>query len=439
MMIEQFPNLKRKASRWQQLPAQGEEDAGGFDFDITRISVLLSLRDLSADPVQWEAVKRYISNAPNAGDRQTIAGAFSTAMEAVKEFPTARDYIVTNKGKRRRRVNLAGNPGAQARQDEHDELIRLARTVWSEPDNLGDVLGDLEKATIRAAVPADQKPVLAEVYEWARSWADVRYRFLNHALRDDPVEFVHFKGGDHNPLMAKGIAANSLVHSSDVRNDYKIINVLRAGGFGKVNTRGFDATDREFFQTLYGITPTEASQVDKYSGVVTGLRMGLPPVFKYCADFIDAYINWRIKVLEAARRMLLVQDSVKYPKNPPDKRFPTKDQAIADLHKAYQELMGPADDSYKSHFLPALRKLLREASKYNAFNRESYNALETASRRTITSVTSCTLPNEIPELRNSNQFRMMRTQFPGQNVRLIMPTGTSLLVAPRTPRMGSRA
>jgi hypothetical protein len=251
MAAPQYPNLKRKASRWHTRPPPGGEDGPDIEVEKDRASLLLFVRDLAADEEQWHSLVDSIANSMEAQDATSVSFALGQALFDRQHI--AHDYIPRRGTGKRRRLRLLGNPDAGPHVGEHDELINLARTVWNDPCDLGDVFERLYAANLIPQPPAE-RPSLQDVFGWARCWAEVRYRFMNHALKDDPLEWVNFMTG---PAAGKGNAANELVHSSDVIVDCQVV------AFSRVGRYGFNNTDRRVFNRLYLLTLQEGQQLGK--------------------------------------------------------------------------------------------------------------------------------------------------------------------------------
>ncbi|RWA03611.1 hypothetical protein EKO27_g11488, partial [Xylaria grammica] len=255
-------NLKRKASRWQTLPPPGTDDAQA---DSGKYSLLLFLRDLDASPGKWDEFIASLQDSPGAIDEKSTMAALLQAAQETQIV--TQDYLVDSdirgRDPKRRRLDLYGNQAAGAQMAEFDELINLARTVWTDPDNLRDLLGELYMANL-GVLPGDPNYTLDKIFGMARHWGEV-----------------------------------SIVHESNVLLDATVVQFLPAGGVG------FNAQDRLIFQELYLLTPEEGRQLVEFTGAATGLRIGLPQVFDFCVNFINAYMDWRVRVLESARKQTL--------------------------------------------------------------------------------------------------------------------------------------
>ncbi|KAJ8107286.1 hypothetical protein ONZ43_g6781 [Nemania bipapillata] len=349
--------LKRKSSRWQLLPDPTQTTDAGEPV-MGRYSLLLFLRDLEAGTGRFDQFIQGLQNAPGVQDEKSTMAAVLAAALNVQVI--SQDYAATTgHNAKKRRVDLVGNEAAGEHLAEFDELVALARTVWSDPDDLRDILGDLYTLNLRPLEEGGRYP-LSTIFDWARDWAEVRYRFANHALRDDIHQWAKY---DDGPAHVKGNNANAAVHNSNVLLDAQLVE------FTSRHSTGYSDTDRDIFWELYLLTPEEGRQLSQYSGVSTGLRIGLPEAFGYCVDFINAYMNWRIKVLESSRRQ--VMSTADWRNNKAKK----KKHSLKEAHYLrFSNVIGPVDNDFSS-FIEILKELLLQAEKQNAFNRSTFTAL----------------------------------------------------------------
>lgn len=166
------------------LPGQGD----GQDIEIgkgqgkNRYSLLLFLRDLEAGDRKLKEFVEGLQNAPGVMDDSSTMAAVLEAALQIKNI----DYDYINPATpyaKKRRLNLYGNDDAAAHVAEHNELTTLARTVWTDPDDLRDVIGDLYHMNLRD-LEEGTRYTLDDIFDWSRSWSEVRFRFLYQALRD---------------------------------------------------------------------------------------------------------------------------------------------------------------------------------------------------------------------------------------------------------------
>lgn len=407
--------LKRKASRWQTLPPRGEENGPDIEIDNERYSLMIFLRDMKADEEKWSEFMELLLNAPGIIDESSIAAQLLEAVQSIDNID--HDYInPATPNAKRRRLDIVGNAAAGETIAEYTELIHLARTLWQNPEELDDIIGDLYQHHLGQQY-GDENYSLDSVFGLARSWGEVRYRFMNHLLRDDPHMGTTYNAG--RPL-AKGNAANAMVHESNVLLDSRIVE------FSDVNGIGFTPADRAIFEQTYLLTPEEGRNVIKASSPNLGLRIGLPQVFSYCARFIDALVDWRVRVLEASRKQALASTAYRQANGHANK------QAVLNArHQSNHRGLAAVDQPYANDFIPTVRLLLGEAYAQNAFNKATFDKLETTVRTITQEIQRSQMNRVSPELaRNFNHSRLVNS-FPGQT--LVRPTGTSIINPPRRP------
>ncbi|KAI0118347.1 hypothetical protein GGR51DRAFT_213013 [Nemania sp. FL0031] len=414
-MATAYNRLKRKTSRWQNLPVPGQENPEDDPVDTTRYSLLLFLRDLEAGEGRLKEFVEGLEDAPGVLDEKSTMAAVLAAALQLKSMD--HDYV-DSKGRtsaKRRRIDLYGNDAAADQIAEYNELVNLARTVWSDPNDLRDILGELYGLNLRKLTEGGRYSI-PDIFEWARAWAEVRYRFLNHSLRDDPNLWVNFNAG---PYLTKGNAANAAVHESNVVLDSQMVE------FKNVRGTGYTDRDRDIFNQLYILTPEEGRKLLQYSGTSTGLRPGLPAVFDYIIDFINGFINWRVRVLESARRQILADQAYKNARQPN-----AKNAVRARLNQPIIQNLRSIDGTYTNDFIPTVRKLLKEAEEHNAFLANTYNIFTNICNRFIPAVRNHAMNTYTNDLRYNTQFQRSLATFPGPRT-LKRPTGTAMILAPR--------
>ncbi|KAI1335295.1 hypothetical protein F5Y15DRAFT_428320 [Xylariaceae sp. FL0016] len=347
----------------------------------------------------------------------------------------ARDYV--RRGLRRsadatetlraEEVTLKGNESA-------GELFKEIRkrdnkTLWTKPlldriivDDLDDWLSKLVNENYLHGWNTFGNR-LNPLFDWAKHWAEVRYRFLNHALQDDPDE----RRGAINTGRgrAKGNSANKLVHESNIENDCWLVNTQIVGSYG------FNAQDRLLFQSLCRFAPEDAQQLSTCMGSHTGLPSDIPPLFDYIASFINEFINWRVSILENARLAHMRDPTVL---NAASQR--QRDTAQDNLFRAFQPLLQRVDNLYRRDLVPCVNQLVTEArGPEKAVHRTSFNTFCT---------TASTLGQEVQNS-PANTYRGGRvpryaTGFPGIiGTRVPRPTGTSMVTQRNTRTRNSPA
>ncbi|TRX98592.1 hypothetical protein FHL15_000666 [Xylaria flabelliformis] len=411
-------SLKRKASRWQTLPSAVEEtDTDMIDNETEKYSLLLFLRDIDSSPTALLEFVDALQNAPGSlDDTSTIAATLAAALDTkLIDF----DYIDPElPDTKKRRLNLYGNSAAADQIAEYDSLVKLARTVWTNPDDLRNFIGKAYQDNLRQLADGHDQYSIDDIFDFARSWGEVRYRFMNHALRDDPTLHTKYNSGRENN---KGNAANTIVHESNLLLDARMVE------FQLFKGTGYNTQDRAAFQELYILTPEEGRSLLRFNTPGNGLRIGLPAVFRYCVQYIDAYFNWRVRVLESARKQVLTSPAYKNANfyNKQTIRTTENQRILADLQ--------PVDTEY-TNFIVSLRNLIDEAEKLNAFNRMSYDAMDDALSRLTRAVRSAVLNRNTFDLRNNRKFQSDMATFPNLQQPLIRPTGSSMIAPPRRGR-----
>ncbi|KAI1124840.1 hypothetical protein F5Y10DRAFT_284737 [Nemania abortiva] len=408
--------LKRKNSRWQQLPVAGQDTADDAEADPGRYSLLLFIRDLELGTGK-RRLKEFVQGLEKApgvlDERSTMAAVLGAALD-LKIID--QDYMTTEgRDPKRRRVEMHGNQAAGDQMEELTELITLARSVWTDPDDLRDIIGELFTLNVRKLIEGGRYD-LPDIFDWARSWAEVRYRFLNHSLRDDPHLWLGYNSG---PARNKGDAANALVHESNVVLDARMVE------FRNVRGTGFADRDRDTYSELYLLTPEQGRRLIQYSGVSTGLRPGLPGVFDYIIDIINTFMNWRVRVLESARKQILADQAYRNARGPA-----AKNAVRTRMNPPIISAISNVDNIYTHQLIPVVTTLLDEAERLNAFQRATYDRLENVMRSFTTAVTTSTMNTFTNDLRYNHNFQTSTAAFPGPK-RLIRPTGTALIAAPR--------
>ncbi|KAI0968833.1 hypothetical protein F4678DRAFT_441556 [Xylaria arbuscula] len=405
-------NLKRKGSRWQTLPPPGGENGEDINVDDSKYSLLLFLRDLDADETRWKEFATVLQDAPGALDENSPAFKFAQAVTSAQHID--HDYLDADHGPatKKRRLDLRGNRAAATTLAEYDQVIRLARTFWTNPDDLGDILGELYERNTGQS-PSDEIYSLDNIFHMARSWGEVRYRFMNHSLRDDYTSGPKYNAGRQ---LAKGNAANAIVHESNVLLDAQMVE------FRSAKNIGYTATDRDIFEELYILTPEDGRRLVEYSSANSGLRVGLPQVFTFVAQFINATIDWRVAVLEASRKQAMSSQAFRNARNQAQKQ-----NVLEGRHQGNEGNLYSVDRPYGADLIPSVKLMLQEAKDHNAVTRASYDRFETAVRTITTEV------KRSPMNRAAASYHFTRSvnAFPGAV--LSRPTGTAIITIRPTP------
>lgn len=234
-------------------PIPGQKPPGDGEPANDRYSLLLFLRDLEAGEGRLREFIEGLQDSPGVLDEKSTMAAVLAAALQIQHVD--QDYVNSDGRKpKKRRIDLYANEAAAGQIAEFNELITLARTVWTDPDELNDVLGDLYQLNLRPLAEGGRYPLL-DIFDFARAWAEVRYRFANHALRDDPRTWLTYNSG---APFNRGNAANATVHDSNVLHDARLVEFKFLRGVG------FHDTDRGVFQELYQLTPEEGRQLSKF-------------------------------------------------------------------------------------------------------------------------------------------------------------------------------
>ncbi|KAI0395165.1 hypothetical protein F5Y17DRAFT_218352 [Xylariaceae sp. FL0594] len=405
-----YPYLLKPESRWRLLAEAGHENDDDIIVDKKHVSFVAALRDIPAGPKEQDAFFETLRALPPDNELQA---AFARSFKGERKR-IAYDYLRDDEQpKKRRRIDIIGNYGAGTLLAGYDETIALGRTAYKIPDDLDEPFDRLFDIYLRRMVFGPEK-----LMDYARCWTEVRYRFLNHCLRDDPQEWFNFSTG---PRVSKGTTANQLIHKSNVKEDARVVE------FKRVKQLGFDDKDRALFEQVYLLSPEHGRQLATYCEDNAGLRAGLPNTFRYCADFIDAYLNWRIQLLEAARQRIFNDPAVVAASN-----HQQRDKAIQPLLRANERKLKAADTAYGDRFIPNVIKLLDEARQKNALYQSTWDELDKATDEVIRRVKTCAL-NNIPGLANNVSFARVANDFPGLGIDLPKPSGSALITERKPP------
>ncbi|KAI8965789.1 hypothetical protein F5Y11DRAFT_256698 [Daldinia sp. FL1419] len=97
---------------------------------------------------------------------------------------------------------------------------------------------------------------LDRILRWANRWAEVRYRYLNHYLRDDPD---HWQRLEQRGFRDAGDHANEIVHTSSIQDDCLL-----------AESKWFNPIHRSLFFDVYRLGVRESRRLGTY------LDIGLP-------------------------------------------------------------------------------------------------------------------------------------------------------------------
>ncbi|CAJ2502069.1 Uu.00g049220.m01.CDS01 [Anthostomella pinea] len=366
--------LKRDASRWQNLPVDAASEP---NFDNTQFNLLLYIKGLKPSPegVVWDGLIRAINDLPPAHRTRNLHALREGLLASASNVTgiIGRDYKYDQEVDLATSVNLRGNNHAAEHMQEMGQLIKLARTAFPDPNDLDENPVELFTSNLRAGSAGLSEISYTHLFTWARCWAEVRYRFLNHCLRDDPLEHASMRPKDIND---KGNDANALVHESRIEDDCWLVQFNKQGGIG------FSNPDRTFFKKLYLLEPEEAQHLSDMAKQNSGYRTGLQPVFNWSIQFINEYFKWRTKLLEAVRKHIFNQPAVRGAWAVPNKDAATSNQWRLFMTSGFD----PVHRAYKTGFLPALKQLMADADSEDAFYETSYDACMNAATALINEV-----------------------------------------------------
>lgn len=183
----------------------------------------------------------------NLNKNSDVTARFVKALEKIHKIGI--DYQQSENGIKG--VVLKGNDHARSLIHEMDALIRLAKTVYTPPE-VQDWIHDLFLGRYRPILLEDDKTkrkTLTRALDWGDKWAQVRYRFLSHYLRDDPTHWQTYSSGFSKTA---GDLANMIVHTSAVEIDCELAETLY-----------FTDQHRAAYRDVYGLTAEEGRRLCK--------------------------------------------------------------------------------------------------------------------------------------------------------------------------------
>ncbi|KAK7746604.1 hypothetical protein SLS62_009325 [Diatrype stigma] len=268
-MAAPYAPLVPITSRWKSLPNNAQlTDPVVQD----RFNLIIYLRNLARPRAAYSAAFTATAtedSRANAGTNYAMGGTGQIGKRAARRQMMAADpnlralrnavraalrqtqrlaieYRLNAAGAVAEQVAIDGNDQAQPVVDELDALVKLGRTAYDRPDELAAFLGPgLERhfdADFRAEF-GSHRHALERSLRWVDNWAQARYRFMEHALRDDPDQWTYFYNNRR-----LGDMANRLVHDPDLASDCDI-----------AGSTWFDTTaKREMFWYTYAISVGDA-------------------------------------------------------------------------------------------------------------------------------------------------------------------------------------
>ncbi|KAI1394119.1 uncharacterized protein F4822DRAFT_387111, partial [Hypoxylon trugodes] len=266
-------------------------------------------------------------------------------------------------------TRLRGNEAAGTLLLELDELIELARRNAS-VENETPVIKDqamkdpvVENADdwVRGAVElryrdklldgdSNLQVTLQRSLEWADRWAEVRFRFLHHYLRDDPT---YYGGMDEGGMRKAGLRANAIVHESGVEIDCEL-----------AESKWFTDEYRELYLYVYGLTTKEGRRLLCLSGWMD-LKGSLRNLFQWVISYINRVVDWRQDVLrKAIQNALSVQRGGNQIRN------------VRGAHRQNEAMLHSVNQSYKA-FILSLRAIMSEANLGKTLRTSTFNTFNT--------------------------------------------------------------
>ncbi|KAI1660067.1 hypothetical protein F4813DRAFT_350858 [Daldinia decipiens] len=369
--------LLADGSRWKASAGAGKI---GPPQPANRYNLLLYLKGISEDQDVGPLVRNAFTSRQNLG----------------------KDYVVSNAGISETR--LQGNDNAAALIAEWDAVIELARVVWDNPNNLEDWITHMFYEHFRGRILRDDETkahTLARVLGWADRWAEVRYRYLNHYLRDDPD---HWMRADQRAFREAGDHANEIVHTSSLQDDCLL-----------AESKWFIPVHRALFFDVYRLGVREGRRL-VYLANWTNLPGAIREVFRWSIDFINRYIHWREALMRAGTRDHLnemrrsTQLSIQARQN----------QRVQFANSMKSNLRGP-DEAYH-RFLGVLRVLMMEGREQMKFQQSSWREFLTLIDMVTQQLRTCRLNRP-----NNNRHWDLRQNWPKHS------SQDTFLLKPRAP------
>ncbi|KAI1804154.1 hypothetical protein F4811DRAFT_571480 [Daldinia bambusicola] len=325
---ESAKRLLAEGSRWKGTSGKGKR---GPAQPGNRYNLLLYLKGISEDQDALPLLRSAYTGRKNLG----------------------KDYVVGNSGLSETR--LQGNDNAAALIAEWDAVIELARGIWHDPNVLEDWITHMFYDHFRGRILKDDATkvqTMERILRWSDRWAEVRYRYLNHYLRDDPDNWERL---EERQLKEAGDHANEIVHSSSLQDDCQL-----------AESHWFVPEHRALFFDVYKLGVREARRLVDLSnwGNLSGIMRG---IFTWTIDFINRYIKWREGVMRSATREHLNEARRNRTGQSNQARNAQRTQMAAGLKAS----MRGTDDAYRK-FLDVLRVLMQEGRDHMNLSRETW-------------------------------------------------------------------
>ncbi|KAI0852695.1 hypothetical protein F5Y00DRAFT_273215 [Daldinia vernicosa] len=339
-------HLLADGSRWKTSAGIGKR---GPPQPANRYNLLLYLKGISEDQDALPLLRNAFTSKQNLG----------------------RDYVISNAGISE--TKLLGNDHAATLIAEWDAVIDLARVVWQNPNNLEDWITHMFYEHFRGRILRDDETkahTLGRVLGWADKWAEVRYRYLNHYLRDDPD---HWMRADQRAFREAGDHANEIVHTSSIQDDCLL-----------AESNWFAPVHRALFFDVYRLGVREGRRLVYLSNWVN-LSASLREIFRWSIDFINRYIHWREALMRAETRDHL--NEVR--RNTQLSQQARQSQRVVFANSMKASMRGP-DEAYRG-LLDVLRALMLEAREHMKFRRNSWQQFSTIIDQVTHNLRTCRL------------------------------------------------
>ncbi|KAI5919639.1 hypothetical protein F4810DRAFT_476092 [Camillea tinctor] len=193
----------------------------------------------------------------------------------------SRDYEVS--GGTTTRVTLRGNVDAGTLIREMDELIDLAATYYSDPDDLRDWMREAFERRFRGSAfdnDATHRAKLDRTLGWTEDWAQARYRFFNHYLRDEPWWCVEYLEEEQR---IAGQGADHILHDADLTGDSAIIE-----------SKWFRDRDQLLYQRTYRMSIHDGAILRRV--IERTNAAGLRSFFEWSVGVVNRYVDWRTEL-----------------------------------------------------------------------------------------------------------------------------------------------
>ncbi|KAI1263736.1 hypothetical protein F5Y18DRAFT_114856 [Xylariaceae sp. FL1019] len=385
---DQYTHLKRPASRWQLLPS----NKGGKHANVIK------------DTTGARDILLYLKNVPD-----TETGLQNQIKGALKQLDKiGYNYERATGGKVRKR-RLQGNKSAHDHMGEYTELIRLARTMWPEPSKLGNPL-DARIDGFLTQEPGVPRQPLENIFEQARFAAETRLRFINDIMRHHPVKGDRARWG---ASWTKRLRTNNVIHNANVVWDANSAAI----GEGP-NGMGWSTEERNFFTDVYEFSIAQAQLLANCVNNTSTLPQSLHAVFRSCAGFTDAYVDWTGAVTEVARNHTMTHPTIRnltYGNRAVESKIKTDNQTVlAEMRDSYS--------AFRNQAMPAMVALVEDVNSIRALREVNWNSLITGMDATINAINACSLTR-----RYIGTAQPMISRLSTERTKLVKPTGAHLI------------